>query len=97
LRRVVAVTVEGELHGCGSEKDVKSCCLGTARLQKLDCLVKIDLATRGELQGVAGVEPSTNKLLKAPAQNLVCLNRSELLQLGRSHEPSTIVDVLIGL
>jgi hypothetical protein len=76
---------------------VKRSRLGTASFQELDRPVKVDFGVRCEHLRIIGLIANTNKLVKAPAQNLLRFARSELFELGGSHGPSPIGDPLMGL
>ena len=59
--------------------------------------MEIDFEAGCENHRVTRLETNTNKLLKAPTQNLLRLDRSGLLELGGSHGPSPIGDPLVEL
>ena len=71
-----------------SEEDEECCCLGAAASEEFDRLVEIDFEAGCENHHVTGLVANTNKLLEAPAQNLLRLDPSELLELGGRHGPS---------
>ncbi len=71
----------------GSEEDEECCCLGAAASEEFDRLVEIDFEAGCENHRVTGLVADTNKLVEAPAQNLLRRDPSELLELRGSHGP----------